>query len=306
MRLSVIITTRNRKEDLLNCVKSIENSRNLPRKFELIIVDDCSTDGTEKLNDYDFQLEEVKVIHNATQEMMVKARNVGAINAKGAFLLFIDDDNVIDKWMIHCLLRFAEKNTKYGIIGPSMYYANKEKYMDFQKINFFTGKTKGCLAKAKQERYESHGIPNVFMIRKVVFEECGYFDESLLQTFTEPDFGFAAKRKGYLCAIVPKAKAYHNISRQGTFGPRSLGGEHIQKAYCLMRNRSLIIARYGRWFHKITYFLVFSWVWPLVYSLIIIRFKRFDLIRLYWSGWKDGQIYFLTGKLRNSIGQNDS
>ncbi len=142
----------------------------------------------------------------------------------------------------------------------------------------------------------------MFLVKKEVFDKTGLFDDSLIQTFTEPDFALNAKRYGYKCYILKKAKTYHNVN-DNSLSIRTLGGHFSQKAYCLMRNRTVIIVRYGKWYHKLVYLFLFSWLWPTIYSLLMIGPKRFDLIRLYWMGFVDGLAYMLTGKLNNSLRQ---
>jgi glycosyltransferase involved in cell wall biosynthesis len=303
MDLSIVITTRNRKEDLLECVNSVRKSNLENLEWELIVVDDNSSDGTREIKLKELGgVENGKIIHNAAQQMMVRSRNTGAKCAQGKYILFIDDDNIIDSQMPKNLIVFLEKNKNYGLAGPSMYYLDtRKKYMDGQEINFFTSRTTFFIDNHVGEFCDTDGIPNVFVVRKEVFVRIGFFDESLIQTMTEPDFAFSAAKNGYKCAIVKKAKTYHKISLAKKLDPESLGGDFSQKAYCLMRNRSLIISRYAKIYHKIFYLLFFSWFWPFIYSVIVMRKKRFDLVRLYWLGWKDGMIYFFTGKLKNSL-----
>lgn len=305
MKLSIVITTRNRRADLLRCVDSIRRS-NFDYDFELIVVDDKSNDGTEKLIPSDFNLPNTRIIHNNNQQMMVRSRNIGIKESKGKYILFVDDDNILDIDMVRSLTGFADKSDNYGIVGPSMYYLDtEEKYLDFQKINMLTGKTSGRVDNIEREFCDSDGIPNVFLVKSEVFDECGYFDEDLIQTFTEPDFAFSARKHGYGCVILKSAKTFHNVSRSDSFKSRSLGGQFSQKAYCLMRNRTIIVSRYGKWYEKIIYLLFFSWLWPLIYSSLVLGEGRFDLIKLYWRGFFDGVKYFFTGKVaRNCILNN--
>ena len=304
-KVSVVVTTCNRFNDLKRCLDSIFQSDY--SDFELIVVDDASSDETANLTveslralfglDDDFS---VKLIHNRENLKMVRTRNIGAKNAVGEYVLFVDDDNIIDKHMISVLVEFAVENPDCGVIGPGMYYwNNRKKYLDYQKINLFTGKTNGYISSSEDLVCESDGVPNVFMIRRDVFGKAGYFDEALMQTFTEPDFSFNAARHGYRSVIIKGAVTYHDIPRE--FSPRTLGGEFKSKAYCTIRNRALIIARYGRWYHKLVYGLFFSWVWAFIYSILVLRFWRLDLIRLYWYGWRDGLRYMMTGRLVNSL-----
>jgi len=307
MLLSIIITTRNRKKNLFRCINSICKS-NLPENnWELIVVDDYSNDGTEKINSSKFNIKSGKIIHHKSQQMMVKTRNSGAKIAQGKYLLFIDDDNVIHKNMVKSLLLFAEKNPRYGIFGPSMYfYDNKKKYMDYQTINLFTGKTTSHIEKtitpSVKNFFESDGIPNVFMINHLLLKNINYFDETLIQTYTEPDLTYRLKKIGYESICITTAITYHDVKHDKNYGPRTMGGgEFKQKAYFLMRNRSVIVFRYANNFQKTIYLLFFSWFWPVIYSIIMAHHKKFDLIRLYWLGYFDGIKYIITGKLYNSL-----
>jgi len=304
-KVSIVVTTYNRYGDLMRCLESVFKSDF--RDFELIVVDDASSDETADLTSERLcvllglgNTFPVKLIHNLENFRMVRTRNTGAKNASGEFVLFIDDDNIIDSQMISILVEFAIANPDCGVVGPSMHYwSDKKKYLDYQKINFFTGKTNGHINKSQDPSCDSDGVPNVFMIRSEVFSRAGYFDEDLMQTFTEPDFSFNAARHGYRSVIVKAAVTYHDIPKK--FSPRTLGGEFKSKAYCTIRNRALIVGRYGRWYHQLTYGLFFSWTWALIYSVLVLRFWRFDLIRLYWYGWRDGLRYLLSRRLVNSL-----
>lgn len=289
MKLSVVITTRNRQEALKACISSIVASAVGIGDWELIVIDDCSSDGTASMDLAALGAPRSRMIGCDAQKMMVAARNIGASAARGEYILFVDDDNEVAPDMIERLIESAQANPRYGIIGPSMYYFDdREKYLDYQKINFFTGRTRGIIDRLGRQICDSDGVPNVFMIRRDVFESCGYFDEAFIQTFTEPDFAFHASEAGFLCGIAPAAKTYHKIPRGSDLTPRVLGAQFPQKAYCLIRNRSWLITRYGKPHHKIVYWVFFSWLWPAIYSFLMLPFGRFDIIRLYWKGFWDG------------------
>lgn len=295
-KISIIITTKNRKADLFACIRSALASSFLD--FEIIIVDDCSCDGTEKLTKEDFDHPRIEIYHQNRTLYMAEARNLGAKKAKGEYLLFIDDDNIIDKDMVKNLVACADARPDYGILGPRMFYLDtKKEYMSFQKINLYTGKTTGHIDSHHNFINDSDGIPNVFLVKKDVFEKCGYFDSRLMQSFTEPDLAFRAKREGFKCGICRGALTYHNVSRKDNTAVRGLGGNFPTKAYCLIRNRIIFISRYANVLQKAVFLIFFSWFYPAAYSLLTLRFKRFDLIRLYWLGMRDGLLYIFTKKL---------
>jgi len=296
-KLSVVITTRNRASDLKACLQSVEQSIGIDYAFEVIVVDDASTDVTAQMSADDFAIENLIFMRNTTQGMMVQTRNRGARAALGELVLFVDDDNVLAQDMIVKLVKFADGHADYGIIGPKMcYFPSKRPYLSYQKISLFTGKTTGGLDTLDVEYIDSDGIPNVFMVRKSTLEHCGYFDEAIVQTYTEPDLAFSACRLGYKCAFVQDAETYHRIPEEKS--AIQLGGNKFnQKAFFLMRNRTVIVARYGNWFQQTVYFIFFSWAWPLIYSISVLKEHRYDLIRLYWRGYWCGLKFFFSRKL---------
>ncbi|MGI6390580.1 MAG: glycosyltransferase family 2 protein [Kiritimatiellia bacterium] len=294
--VSIIITTRNRKEALIRCTRSI--IRSSYSSFELIIVDDASTDGTQSLSPKDFLWPHTSIIHVPTQIMMTRARNLGARSAKGNYLLFIDDDNEVPAEMVGQLVEAAESHPEYGILGPVMYYlTSRTLKMCGQRINLYTGRTRELTELPPTGIIDSDGVPNAFLIRRETFSAVGGFDEAIFQTFTEPDFAYQALKHGYRCGIVATAAIYHDIPVDGQLTPRSLGSTYIQKAYCLMRNRTVIVARYGTRLQKIVYAIFFSWFWPSVYSALMLRWGITRVLPFYWSGFIDGWRYLLGGHL---------
>jgi len=86
---SIIVPTHNRYALLQECIASV--LRQTCNDWQLIIVDDGSTDDTAKM---EFSDERISIIHQKKSERS-EARNLGIENAKGRFLLFIDDDDYI-------------------------------------------------------------------------------------------------------------------------------------------------------------------------------------------------------------------
>ena len=93
--VSVVLPTRNRLELLRRAVNSVRAQSE--RRFELIVVDDVSTDGThaylEKLPTVD---ERIRVVRNAVPLGGGGARNEGVRLSRGDWIAFLDDD---DEWM---------------------------------------------------------------------------------------------------------------------------------------------------------------------------------------------------------------
>ena len=98
VRLSVVVPTYNRRELVLEAVTSIAAARR-PWPCELIVVVDGSTDGTaESLRLLDLGIP--TTVLEQPNSGAATARNAGAAAARGEFLLFVDDDMVVDEALL--------------------------------------------------------------------------------------------------------------------------------------------------------------------------------------------------------------
>lgn len=104
MILSVIVPVYNVYDYLEKCVDSIV--KQVGCDYEVILVDDGSTDGSATLCDfYARQHPMIRVIHKDNGGLS-DARNVGMANAKGKYLMFIDSDDWIEEG---CFQRIREQ-----------------------------------------------------------------------------------------------------------------------------------------------------------------------------------------------------
>lgn len=102
MKVSVIVPVYNAESVLHYCVDSILNQTF--KDFELILVDDGSTDGSGALCDeYASKNENVLVKHIENQGVSV-ARNTGIELARGEYICFVDSDDYVEKNYLECLL----------------------------------------------------------------------------------------------------------------------------------------------------------------------------------------------------------
>lgn len=99
--ISIIVPIYNVRDYLTPCIKSILNSTY--RNFELLLIDDGSTDGSGDICDEcAIQDSRIRVIHKPN-EGVSNARNTGLETANGQYVLFLDGDDVIHPNMIQVL-----------------------------------------------------------------------------------------------------------------------------------------------------------------------------------------------------------
>lgn len=128
--ISVIVPVHNMEKNIKNCVESILNQTF--REFELILVDDGSTDkGPEICDQYQCKYSQIKVIHKENRGVS-SARNCGIEHAKGKYLLFVDADDLIHPQMLQLFFEAAEKENADICMGGTI-EADEFKTSMFQK-----------------------------------------------------------------------------------------------------------------------------------------------------------------------------
>lgn len=111
MKISIIIPTYNPGNYIKECLQSI-NAQNLPKEdFEVIIVLNGEINGQktylqELLKNFDFEFQ----LLTTYEKGVSKARNIGLEHAKGYYICFIDDDDMISHSYLKNLLTLASPN----------------------------------------------------------------------------------------------------------------------------------------------------------------------------------------------------
>ena len=113
---SIIIPTYNSSRFIRKCIKSITNFR-YQFKYEILIVDDSSTDDTIKLvTDISNSFEQVRIFKTKVNSGPGVSRNIGIKNSKGKFLIFLDSDDIILPGSLLNLSKITDNNKNIKII----------------------------------------------------------------------------------------------------------------------------------------------------------------------------------------------
>ena len=99
--VSIVVCTFNRGDRLHPCLESLEHQTYPHDRYEVIVVDDASTDDTAQI----VRSRGMRVIRLESNGGAAAARNIGAAAAKGDIIAFIDDDAVADPQWLECLVQ---------------------------------------------------------------------------------------------------------------------------------------------------------------------------------------------------------
>jgi glycosyltransferase involved in cell wall biosynthesis len=166
--VSVVTCTYNRCHLLPRAVESVLDQTY--EDFELVIIDDGSTDDTrEVVNSYDD--DRIKYIRHETNRGGVAARNTGIKSAEGDFIAILDDD---DSWepekLEQQIAKFEDLNKEYGLVYTGRIIQEEDKTITTRPTY------KGDIY---EQLLRKNFIPSeTVLVRSECFDELGLFDDS--------------------------------------------------------------------------------------------------------------------------------
>lgn len=140
-KLSIIIPVYNKKKYIVDCLNSVLTWGN-NHNYEVIIIDDGSTDGSKELIDGFQDNEYVKIIHKENGGVS-SARNIGLSIATGDYLTFVDADDETVKGSLDKVMPYLNGNNDIVIAGAVQENQNYDIPI-FNDIEF-KGKDKGAV-----------------------------------------------------------------------------------------------------------------------------------------------------------------
>lgn len=172
--LSIIICTYNRADLLAYCLDSLLAQNADPKAFEVIIINNNSTDETQSVVDRYTEPHFRGFIE--TKQGLSHARNRGAAEAQSPWLLYLDDDVLLEPDLVDRALQWCERDDIVsfgGSFGPWYHYGKPQWYRDeYASMN---------LKHAKPTILKNHEFlfGCVFALRKSSLHSVGGFDPLL-------------------------------------------------------------------------------------------------------------------------------
>lgn len=165
--VSIVLPTYNGEQYIRESIESIRNQKF--KDWELIVVNDCSTDKTRDiLLEYQIQDQRIRVLNNIKNMKLPKSLNIGFQSARGKYYTWTSDDNAYDNQALEKMHSFLEKNKDIPMVVASMELMDDagaemgEKH--FTSVNHMA---------------YSNDIGACFMYRADVANSVGKYDENL-------------------------------------------------------------------------------------------------------------------------------
>ena len=208
---SIVIPVFNNLDYTIDCLRAI--SEFTQTNYEVIIINNASSDGTaETLGGID----QLTLINNTKNIGFGRACNQGAAEARGEYVVFLNNDTLPQPGWLSALVACAERNVHSGCIGSRLIFPQTYQIQSagvrFGKYLLPEDEFQNCSVDdplVNSDRQVNAICGASILLRKSVFEELGGFDERFLNGLEDVDLCLQLKVKRYQNFICASSDVLH-------------------------------------------------------------------------------------------------
>lgn len=290
--LSIVILNYNVRELLLNCLDSVFKSKGKEDRWQIIVVDNASSDDSVEALRKKYQDHEVELIVNKENLGFAAGNNEGAKRVKAPVVLFLNPDTIVLDKAIQKSLKFLLSNPDIGVLtckvnlpNGKMDYSchrgfptpwNSLSYFSglaklFPKSSIFSGYTASYMDITKTHEMDC-GSGTFLMVRKIAGDQINWWDEDYFWNGEDIEFCFSLKEKGWKIYFYPEAQILHfKGSSSGLWSTSKIKVERQVKLKTASHAASAM-----RIFYKKHYYKKYP---PLFRDLILLGIKSLEHFR---------------------------
>jgi GT2 family glycosyltransferase len=243
--ISVIVVNWNRREMLRACLKSLAAQQGA--EFEIIVVDNGSSDGSLEMLEREFREIPVKVIRNRENLGFCAANNQGIREARGRYIALLNNDAEAGPGWLAALRRTFDSEPATGMAASKILVWEDPGRIDKAgHLIYPDGQNRGRgSGEPDRGQYDQPGEalwPDgcAAMYKREMLEQIGGFDEDFFAYADDAELGLRARIAGWRCRYAPDAVVWHH--RGSTLG---LGS--VRRLALIERNRVLLAAKLFPW-----------------------------------------------------------
>jgi GT2 family glycosyltransferase len=182
--------------------------------YEVIIVDDCSTDSTSEILG---GIQNATILRNKKNLDFLLTTNKGAARARGEYILFLNNDVIVREGWLSTLVETIEQYPNCGAVGPKFLNMNGSLQeagsyvMHDAKVVMYGSSKSAFQPEFSYLREVDYCSAACLLVKANLFREVGGLDERFVPAYYEdPDLCFKLKQLGFKVVFQPKAVVFHH------------------------------------------------------------------------------------------------
>jgi GT2 family glycosyltransferase len=262
--MSILIISYNTCDLTIACIRSVM-SQTRTAKFEVLLVDNCSTDGSAEAISATFP--DVKLIRSDVNLGFARANNLAAQHATGETLLLLNSDTVVLDAAIDKLLDFSQANPGSSIFGGKTLFPDRS-LNPFSCWRRPTPWSMFCIGSGLTSFFRNSDLFNpeayggwprdtvrevevvcgcFLLIRRKLWERLAGFDPAFFMYGEEVDLCWRATKLGERCLICPDAQIIHYGGASEKVRADAMVKLFVAKARLFAKHWSTPARRFGVW-----------------------------------------------------------
>ncbi|MEZ4744509.1 MAG: glycosyltransferase [Calditrichia bacterium] len=239
--VSIVILTYNQLDKTKPCLASVAKFTRKP--YEVIVVDNASTDGTPKfLRNWQRKIKHHKIMLNTENKGFAGGNNQGIRLATGEYIVLLNNDTIVTEGWLERLLRPFQNDESVGLVGPMSNYvagAQLERGVSYQTDvelqNFASNYAKLFDGKVQ---YVHRLVGFCLAISRAVVKEIGVLDLRFGKgNYEDDDYSLRASQAGFKLAIARDVFIHHH-------GNSSFKANNINYLKSLEENRQIFLDKW--------------------------------------------------------------
>ncbi len=281
-KLSIITINYNGLNDTCELIDSIPFNNDL----EVIVVDNASTQDEASIISEKYP--HIKVIRSKQNLGFAGGNNLGIKEAKGKYILLINNDTYFKEFNIDSLIERLESSDKIGIVCPKLRFAwgcNPIQFTGYTPLSTITVRNQAIgFGEDDHGQYDiatptpyAHGA--AMLIKREAIKKVGLMPECFFLYYEEIDWSMMFTRAGYEIWYDPACTVYHKESQ-------TTGQNSPLRTYYITRNRLLLVKRNYKGINK---YLSYIYLIGIVATRDIIKYTfqgRLNLVKAVYRGIK--------------------
>jgi GT2 family glycosyltransferase len=235
--VSIILVNWNGQHLLGPCLDALQ--RQTYRDFEIILVDNASSDGSPEWVAEHYPA--VRIVRNEDNLGFAAGNNRGFEAARGEFLVLVNNDTEAEPGFLEALVEAARQDKRVGAVAGVLVFAHRPEVVasagmrvgwDGVVLDASVGRPRTELPSAPVEVFGASG--GAALYRRRMLEETGPFAPEFFFYLEDADLAWRARLAGWRCLLAPQAVVRHVYSA-------TAGQGSPFKSFHLARNRWLVL-----------------------------------------------------------------